>query len=190
MVLILSSSCVSKKAPKQSIQSFLLSSYYSLEYSEFNSEIALKEEKLFEEDSMRFSGKEQAKLLIQLVILYSHKNNPKPDFVMALKYLKQYALLHNQVSIEYVEALLDIMVENTLEYDILKNRYEKSLKEKKKLMASYSRLVAKVQDKEKALQEKSTIIQENAEEIKKKNEIIEKLKALDIKLENRRADTD
>ena len=190
MMLISSSSCVKKNAPKQSIQSSLSLLNYPLVYSDFDSEIALREEKLFEEDSMNFPGKEQAELLIQLVLLYSHKNNPKPDFVIALKYLKQYALIHNQVSVEYVEALMDIMVENSLEYDILKNRYEKSLKEMKKLMSSYSRLVARVQDKEKILQENSITIQENIEKIKKQNEIIEKLKALDIKLENRRADKD
>ncbi|MCK5313018.1 MAG: hypothetical protein KAJ62_12960 [Desulfobacteraceae bacterium] len=190
LALIFSTACVSKKAPKQSIQSSISSSYYALGYSEFESEIALKEEILFAEDVQMPSDEAQAELLIQLVILYSHKKNPAPDFVMALKYLKQYALIKNQISVEYAEALLDIMVENNLGYDILNNKYDKAVKEKKKLEKSRSKLAAKIDAKDKILQENQRIIQKNLDEIKKKNEIIEKLKALDIKLENRRADTD
>ena len=192
IVLVLMSfpACIFNKVPKQSIQSSLSSSYYALGHSEFKSEIFLKEEILFAEDIQIPSDEAQAALLIQLVILYSHKKNPDPDFVMALKYLKQYALIQNYISVEYAEALLDIMVENNLAYDILNNNYDKTIKEKKELEKSRSKLVVKMRAKEKILKENERAIQEHLDEIRKKNEIIEKLKALDIKLENRRAVTD
>jgi hypothetical protein len=183
VVLLLFSSCSVRKNSRQSIKSSVSSSYYALGYSEFESDISQKEEILFAKDTEISSEKDQAELLRDLIILYSHKKNPEPDFVMALKYLKQYALIQNQISVEYVEALLDIMIEKTLACDERSNQYDKVVREKKKLERSRSKLI-------KEMRAKDTTLKENAEELKEKNEIIEKLKALDIQLENRRLVTE
>lgn len=181
--LMFSSACALKRTTKRSIQSSLSSSYYALGHSDFKNEIALREKMLFGEEDREFTEQAQAELFFQLVILYSHRENPEPDFVNALKYLKQYALIRNHISVEYADALLATMVENNLACDILYKQYESVIKENVRIKKNNSTLILKIKAKDK-------ILQENQEVIKEKNEIIEKLKALDIKMENRRAVTE
>jgi hypothetical protein len=171
--------------------------YSSLSYiyhlsgnSVFQSEIAQKEKLLLRSSAKTSPGKDHTILLLQLAMLYSNKNNPNPDFNMAIKYLQQYSKFEDQVSVEYTQALLNDMFENKSKYDILETNYNQLVEEKKKLARSYSSLVFKMQSKNKTLQEQKRVIQGNEKKIKKKNEIIEKLKVLDIQLENRRADTE
>ncbi|MCK5097630.1 MAG: hypothetical protein KAR45_05975 [Desulfobacteraceae bacterium] len=193
VALMFSSTCVAQEVPKQSITpEFLSYSYYALTNSEFKDEIAQKKKELFVDsiNNQDFSDIDHARLLIQIAMLYSHKNNPDPDFGMALQYLEQYALVQDQVSVEYTEALLTKMVDNKSACGIIKDKYDKLIKEKKKIEELYIKLVLEMRTKDKLLQQKNRIIRQNIEEIKKKNEIIEKLKILDVKLENRRVDTD
>ena len=175
--------CTSKKDSANSMYSSFSSMYYASGDSAFKSEIIQKEKMLLNSFTQTPLGKKHAKLLLQLTMLYSHKNNPNPNFSMAIKHLRQYSLLKDQVSVEYAKALLNDILENKIKYDIINTKYEKLIKEKKKLEKSYSKLVIKMQSTKKTLQKQKKII-------KKKNEIIEKLKVLDIQLENRRADTD
>lgn len=190
LTLFFSLACASKKNSEQLMYSSLSSIYSELGDSVFKNEIAQKEKMLLKDSAQIFSNNAHAKLLLQLVVLYSHKDNPNLDLSMARKYLKQYALLKDQVNVEYVQALLGDMVENKLKYDILNTKYDKLIKKKKKLEGSNSKLILKMRSKNKIIQDQKRIIQRNKEEIKKKNEIIEKIKVLDIQLENRRIDTD
>ncbi|MCK5313461.1 MAG: hypothetical protein KAJ62_15200 [Desulfobacteraceae bacterium] len=193
IVLMFSTACFSKEAPKQPvIQEILSYSYYVLTNSEFKDEIVQKEKKLFVDTihNQDFSKTDHARLLIHLAMLYSHNNNPDPEFGMALQYLKQYALIQDQVSVEYTEALLSKMVDNKSAYGIISDKYDKLIKEKKKIEELYIKLVLEMRAKDKLLQQTKRIIRKNIKEIKKKNEIIERLKALDVELENRRVDTD
>jgi len=174
--------CTLKKSPEQLMYSHLSSIYYALGDNAFENEITQRE-KLLSKPDKTFSDRNHKKVLLQLAMLYSHKSNPNPDFSMALQYLNQYALLDDQVSVEYSKALLRYMVENNL-------KYNKLIKEKEELAVKCSKLARKIDLKNKSLQKQKRILEKNAEDIKNKNEIIEKLKKLDIQLENRRADTE
>ena len=184
LVLMFSQAC----STKQPEPAPFLSSNDVLENYAFKTEIVQREEKLPEDSVKSASDGEGSELLIQLAMLYSHRNNPNPDFTKALQYFHEYALIEDQVSVEYTEALLNYIAENKLAYDSLNNKYDKLRKEKKELEKSYSRLGSKIRTKDQGLQEKERIIQGNRQEIKEKNEIIEKLKRLDIQLEKRRVE--
>ena len=82
------------------------------------------------------------------------------------------------------------IIDNKSASGIIKDKYDELIKEKKKIEEVHIKLVLELQAKDKLLQQKKRIIRKNIEEIKKKKEIIEKLKALDVKLENHRVDTD
>ncbi len=181
--LLLFLSCVSKNNPEQTKYSSLSLADLGVQDSVFKSEIAQKERMLQEEPVQQFSNRSRAMLLLQLAILYSHRNNPNPDLIKAEKYLKQYALLKDQVSVEYTQALLNGMIDDQRKYAHLS-------REKKQLEKLNSGLVFKIRSKNKIIQGQEKIIQENKKEINKKNEIIEKLKVLDIQFENRRAETE
>ena len=186
LALMFSQAC-SHKRPEPEPAPFLSSNDALGDYA-FTAEITQREEKLPEGSAKSSSDEEGSELLIQLAMLYSHKNNPNPDFVKALQYFHQYALIEDQVGVEYTETILSYIVENKLAYDILNNKYDRLRKEKEKLEKSYSRLGAKIRTKDQTLKEKERIIQENRQELKEKNEIIEKLKTLDIQLEKRRVE--
>ena len=191
--LLFTFSCIPKKTVKSSEPDPLSLSYHDLWNSNFKNEIIQKEKMLQSNNitsNIRLSSAEYSKLLIQLSILYSHKNNPDSDYGTALKYLKQYALTQDQVSIDYVENLLTNMVENKIDYEVLNNKYMALLEDQKKLEKSYSILASKIQAKDRLLKKNRIAIKNSKEEIKQKNDIIEKLKVLDIKLENQRIKTE
>jgi len=176
-------SCTSYGVLKGRDQSFLIFEYSKLKDNEFKKEIASKEGMLAENNLSNQPGRNKANLYIQLAILYSHKNNKEPDFIKALEYLKLYALVRDEISVDYAEDLLNILVENKLSCDILNNKYNKLLEKNKKFEKTCSKFAVKIREQDKKLQKQYKII-------KKNNKIIEQLKALDIKLENKRKETE
>ncbi len=183
VLLFSSSACTTAGDSAGTMYSPLSSIYYSMGPDVFKIEIAEKEKQLNKHSAHLFFKDRRAKLLLELAILYSHKNNPDQDFGMAIRYFTEYSRLKARVDVEYTAALLNNILENKSEYDILKINYDQLVEEKNRLARSYSRLVFQMRSKDRELQKQKIII-------RKKNEIIEKLKVLDIQLENRRSDTD
>jgi len=104
-----------------------------------------------------------------LALLYSHYNNPSPDYPRSLDLFEQYLLLNpdsqKKDEVQYLQTLLQQLVK-TNETLTLKNDEEAKLQQKnKKLKNSYKTLVAENQDLKEA---------------------IEKLKLLDFSLETKR----
>jgi hypothetical protein len=111
----------------------------------------------------------QAQLLLTLSLLYSHPDNPAPDYARALECLRQYAQRDPQAvvseRIRHLKALLTAVTENAVRLAQL---------------AEENRQQA---EKDKALDQK---IQELERENRNMKAVIEKLKNLDIRLEKRR----
>jgi outer membrane protein assembly factor BamD (BamD/ComL family) len=112
----------------------------------------------------------RSKSLFHLALLYSHHQNPSPDYRRALKRLEEYAALNpaeaNTDEALYLRSLLQRIENGTLAYEKLQREE-----------------VGTRQDRIEALQQENEGLARENQEMK---QAIEKLKLLDIRLEKKR----
>lgn len=140
--------------------------YPSMEPHQIAMRIMHAETTLSRRSSDNICNKEKADLLLRLIMLHTHPDNPDPNYSRAIDYLQQYAKLGQPVHAEYALSLLTrlsgcLCPGNTTCSELLRQKAE-----------------LEIQCRE--------LTRENLYH----KEVIEKLKSLDIQLEKKRKSFD